>query len=98
MGNLSKIGNKDRSDEDIFFKMPSSISQPLKEFVKEKNYLFDYYRRHKNLKQPSRLNLLWNTIGDFFCGNKLQKIFTFLILVCCTIFLIQVFTKSLDQF
>ena len=89
------MNNQQKLDEHIL--ETSSISQQLKEFVKNKYYLFDYYRRHKELKPPSKKEFFINAIVDFFWKSKAQKILTSILFFCFTIFLIEIFTEKINS-
>lgn len=79
MINLPSSENKQRS-ETIFLGISPQISQELKHFVGEKHYLFDYYRRHKNLEEPSWIKSLWKTTIDLYWKKKNSRWFTISIL------------------
>lgn len=96
MSHSSKIVDKHQSDE-LISETSSLISQQLKEFVKNKYYSFDYYRRHKELKPPSKKEIFINAIVDFFWKSKAQKILSSIILFCFTVFLVEIFTKKIPS-
>ena len=96
MSDLSKFDHNQKLNENTS-KVSSPILEKLKEFVREKHYLFDYYHRHKNIQRQSKFKIIWNTIINYFWRNKFQKILTFIILICFSILLIEAFTKSIDD-
>lgn len=66
----------------------ADILMQLNNFVSEKHYLFDYYKRHKHLNKPSLSRVFVGIIGnvnDFFLKSKIQKSLTISIAICLLI-------------
>ena len=96
MSDLSELGNNQKLDKYIL-NDSSPILEQLKEFIANKNHLFDYYRRHKNVQKPSKSKIICDFIRDFFWKTHFQKILTFFILICFSIFSIEIVTRNVDK-
>lgn len=81
MNNSSKISNNLVFGEHISEASARILTQ-LNNFIYEQHYLFDYYKRHKHLEKLSFMQIIINSIKDFFWKNQFQKFLTFLIVVC----------------
>ena len=97
MNNSSEISNYQVFGEYISEASAQILAQ-LNDFVREKYYLFDYYKRHKHIQKQPILQILFNSLRDLFWESWLQKILTFLIAMSfLVIFIIKSWNNNIDE-